>query len=401
MTASGKSAKARQKPNQRLSISFQTFLDVSRALAATLVLVVHLRDPLFLGWPSLGEGERNIFVRGWFFVAGMGFESVVVFFVLSGFLVGGLGWGKVKAGSFSLSSYAIDRVSRLFVVFIPALLLTVLLDRLGAHWFGDLGYWTGSNPVLAPKFPSFETRSQLGTFWCNLAMLQSFYCPAYGSNIPLWSLSYEFWFYVVFGLSVLLMAARGWARIAAAVAVVAVLILLGVNFLLLLVAWLFGVAAYLWQPKALQQPMLSAIAFVGLTCLSRVIQGPEFGAAVLQSSVTMLQAAAFAWLLLSMRHVESPLLERFSGVGKHLASFSYTLYLIHFPLMLFVLGVMARLIGRNAFMSGFSPASLEGVGVYLAAFLIVMALAWLFSRATEAHTHKIRSWLKRKLVAAN
>lgn len=99
-------AVGREAPSrpQAFTRSFAAFLDLSRALAATMVLLVHLRDPLFRGWSALDPSERNPLVRLWFFFGGMGFEAVVVFFVLSGFLVGGIGWGKVRSGSFCSSS---------------------------------------------------------------------------------------------------------------------------------------------------------------------------------------------------------------------------------------------------------------------------------------------------------
>ena len=380
-----------------MSKSFAAFLDLSRALAAILVLLVHLRDPLFVGWPALRPDERNLFVHGWFFITGMGFEAVVVFFILSGYLVGGLSLGKVQKGSFTLRDYTIDRVSRLFVVLIPALLLTFVLDRLGSNWFGELGYWNGTNPVLQTKFGPFLPNAGLGTLACNLAMLQPFYCPVFGSNIPLWTLSYEFWFYSVFALSIMLVRNRNALRWIGALLIAGIFLVLGVKFLWLIIAWGLGIAACLYQGQALRRPWWSWIAFAAATCLSRLMQGPELGTTLPQSLITLAQAASFAWVVISMRSVESRFLVAISTASKHLASFSYTLYLTHFPTMLFVLGVMYKLFGPDPFVHGASPATFTGMALYTATFIVVMLIAWLFSRLTEANTHHLRRWLRTRL----
>ena len=42
----------------------------------------------------------------------------------------------------------------------------------------------------------------------NAGFLQTFVAPTYGSNMPLWTISAEFWFYVVFGLAAATYLAR-------------------------------------------------------------------------------------------------------------------------------------------------------------------------------------------------
>jgi peptidoglycan/LPS O-acetylase OafA/YrhL len=65
---------------------------------------------------------------------------------------------------------------------------------------------------------------------------------------------------------------------------------------------------------------------------------------------------------------------------------SYSLYAIHFPLLVLAAGWVTRSAGRLA---------LGPLGLALIAAFVLSAIAagWLFSRATEAHTPRIRSWL--------
>jgi len=108
-----------------------------------------------------------------------GQEAVVVFFLLSGFVIA----HSVLRKEFSGLAYLRARFLRIFVPFIPALALSYLVQSL-----------INGGPV-APELP---------TLVGNLLMLQDFsFFPGnvvdtYMGNNPLWSLSYEWWFYMVF-----------------------------------------------------------------------------------------------------------------------------------------------------------------------------------------------------------
>ena len=106
---------------------FASFLDGMRWIAASIVFLGHLRDPLFQGYGSLSAAERTPAVQLWYFVTGWFGPAVIVFFVLSGYLVGGIASARASLGKFSATSYGIDRVSRLYVAFLPALALTAAM----------------------------------------------------------------------------------------------------------------------------------------------------------------------------------------------------------------------------------------------------------------------------------
>ena len=197
-----------------------------------------------------------------YFLSGLGGSSVIVFFVLSGFLVGGIGLAKVKSQRFDTLNYAIDRFVRLFIVFIPALILILILNSVGNHFFGDTGLWNGSGALTHKNFSDFAKFLTLKDFFINLLMLQSFYGPYFGTGKPLWSLSYEFWFYVEFGLLATAIL-HGRAVRGACVALAGVVALfLGFRFLALLGTWLIGVAVSLYRGEKLRHPTLSVIVFV-------------------------------------------------------------------------------------------------------------------------------------------
>src|ERR1039458_8382680 len=71
------------------------------------------------------------------------------FFVLSGYLVGGSVLRSVRTGSWSWRAYLLGRLSRLYVVLLPALLLGGALDWLGMHMAGTEAVYSGNSGMHA------------------------------------------------------------------------------------------------------------------------------------------------------------------------------------------------------------------------------------------------------------
>ena len=82
-----------------------SFLDFSRWVAAVIVLISHLRNPLFISYGSINPEDLNIVIQCGYFITGWAGEAVIIFFVLSGLLVGASGFEKIKSGTYSTSNY--------------------------------------------------------------------------------------------------------------------------------------------------------------------------------------------------------------------------------------------------------------------------------------------------------
>lgn len=91
-------------------------LDLLRAAAAITVFLVHVRGASFVDFGALPASQRTFFTAVAFGVTRLGHEAVMIFFVLSGYLVGGQVIRRVIAGRFSIADYAIDRSTRIFTV---------------------------------------------------------------------------------------------------------------------------------------------------------------------------------------------------------------------------------------------------------------------------------------------
>ncbi|KQP56668.1 hypothetical protein ASF51_01750 [Agreia sp. Leaf283] len=208
-------------------------MDVVRGLAALLVVVSHARLYIFSA-AGVQLDEAPTWLRIALAPTAFGKEAVGVFFVLSGFLVGGQVIRLVRADKFDVVDYGVKRLSRLWSVLIPGLLFTIVIDLMMRIVSGKLA-----------SFSLIEGTDSLQTASCNAVFLMPTRCSTFGTNDSLWSLGYEFWFYIFFAAvaaGVGLLARRRWlaGSIALVVGLLSVVVF-GMELLALIPAWLLGV----------------------------------------------------------------------------------------------------------------------------------------------------------------
>lgn len=180
------------------------YLDLVRFVAALLVLIYHgIRDQLY---------QSHI-------LGGLGHEAVVVFFVLSGLVIAITSSRPQETGR----SYAVARIARVYSVALPAVILTVLAVLAATA----LGLGAGD--------PEIEGVSLLRSVVTSLLFLnESWINGGMPWNSPYWSLCYEVWYYVIFGIAFFYKgAARWWLVLAAA-------LVAGPAVLALAPVWLIG-----------------------------------------------------------------------------------------------------------------------------------------------------------------
>jgi peptidoglycan/LPS O-acetylase OafA/YrhL len=102
------------------------FLDFSRAIAALLVLFFHIRSSLVVPFDSLDT--HDWLTRAIFAVSAFGHDAVIIFFVLSGYLVGGAVLKMDVKSSYDLWEYWIDRSVRIGPVLIAATAFQLLFS---------------------------------------------------------------------------------------------------------------------------------------------------------------------------------------------------------------------------------------------------------------------------------
>ncbi|MGJ8602577.1 MAG: acyltransferase family protein [Marivita sp.] len=191
------------------------WLDAVRVWVTIIVVISHVAYPRFTRGDYIWVRDLNF-----------GSDAVIVFFVISGLVI-----AYAAQRDKSLATYSFNRLTRLLSVLLPALLLTFIFDQLGKS-IGPDAYTTFYNPaslwellvrglIMSNEWGAFD-RIRLGT------------------NGPLWSLSYEAAYYVIFAAAFFLTGIRR-------VAVLALLVVLvGPRVLLLMPAWLLGVVVWNW-----------------------------------------------------------------------------------------------------------------------------------------------------------
>lgn len=361
-------------------------LDAVRAIAAMLVCLYHARFLLFDDYSHVTTHRALWFVP--YALCGFGHQAVLVFFILSGYLVGGHVLRAVQAGRWSWRVYLLHRLVRLWVVLLPALLLGALLDGIAFHWHLAPALYAG----LVDNHLGFNTHAgfTLTAFAGNLLFVQKILTPVFGSNGALWSLAYEFWYYLIFPLGLLAVWGpyRAWSKALSAVLCVAACAFVGKEILLLLPVWMLGVLLALLpvRPIAASLRWLATAVFLGLfTVLSR--GNPE----TLARRDYLLSVVTFFFLWMIVGAQEPARTQWYVRPSRLTAGFSYTLYLVHTPMLMLA---TALLVGESRWAPTFARA-----GILLALVAFVLALSYLLATLTEFRTAAIRLRAERALLS--
>ena len=373
--------------------SFSLWVDLARWMAAMSVLITHaglrllapVGDIAHPSWPQLAYA----------FVAGFDHQAVMVFFVLSGLLVGGSVVREIEAtGSISFARYAGRRLVRLWVVLLPAMALggvcTAFALSLGAADRGILpadAADTLSAPVLL----------------CNAAFLQTAVCSQFAANGALWSLFNEFWYYALFPPFALAVAGMMhplrrivFGGLAGAVlAGLTALQFTGSSIGPYMLVWLVGVAAARLPRPVMPRPWLAAALFIAGSLAVRLFVRRSFAGLhpILSAELDLALALLFGSLLLTLRCWPALWPPPWPRLHTALAGFSFSLYCTHVPVLSLYVSVLVTLTGHGWHMRGAGAEPWLAVGGGL---VLCLGVGWAFSRLTEVHTGQVRSWFARR-----
>lgn len=377
-------------PTANRNLAFSGRLDAFRCLAAYAVVYGHTRA-LFLESVTPSQSLPPV-TKALYFLSNYGHQAVMVFFVLSGYLVGGTVTRSIREGRWSWGGYLLQRGTRLHVVLIPALFLTLCWD------YGERLQSAGLTPngdtaIANIRSETIREHTSAAIFVGNVAFLQTVAVPALGSNTPLWSLANEFWYYVLFPLFWLAFARSGlawWTRLDYGFAAVVLLTLLGEKIASYFTIWLLGAVVSLvperaWLRHDGRRRVASAVsAMVVLTLLVLLGTGRVPGELFRDLSL----AVTFAILLYCMKHNRRPSSSiRLRRVAAFFAEFSYTLYLVHLPALIFLRACLTYEVAWPP-----TPESWAKLAVIVS---LVVTYAFAVSLATERQTDRSRRWLER------
>ena len=351
------------------------WLDAMRFIAAFMVLLSHARNTFFPAYCDLPADQHNIVTMAITMFCRMGHEAVIIFFILSGFLVGGRGFERIKNGTMNVKGYSIDRISRIYPPLIAAI----------AFYF--------ITSLIIPDTP-YSWSVAIG----NLFNLQGIIFESLIS--PFWSLSYEVWFYVVFGsLAYALMSTKsrgkliGFCFFALSVSVFT----MGLKMHYLLV-WMMGAVAYVIRPQKGNVLILifSFIAFcvgVLLWQLSKDTNTLQVAISGTNKELLLIFISAMTCLFIQQIILFKPtqkanvFIEQ--ALGK-MARFSYTLYLSHRIVFLWIVAYV--------FPEASCSFSLIGIFKFGCIIIITLFACWSIYLISERYSPNIKRLLKESII---
>ena len=354
--------------NRGLSLYF----DLLRTVAAFEVFLFHMHRFRRIG----------LAVAWWNF---LGYEAVILFFVLSGFVIG----FAASERDVTLDRYIVSRLTRILSVAVPAVLLTYIADQIG-HRVDPTIY--SPFPLDVPLIRLAAGLTMLNESWVSIQMF---------SNWPLWSVAYEFWYYFLFAAAFFL---RGRLRL---VTIFILAIIAGPHSLLLFPIWLLGQWAYRerWSAR-LPRVAIVLLALVplagiwlyfaeswrqhGVDALLSVMSRHTWRYGLSASRYVLSDTALGALIALhfiGMRGLGPKLEQVLSTVARPVrfaAAYSFTLYALHQPLML----LFASILGAAGL-----PVSPWTVGG------LTLAMVYAVGTVTERQRDRLKPLFARALAA--
>lgn len=356
---------------RRISHKSVVGLDLLRGIAALVVFLGHVRGSCFVEFGALPPEQQGVLAKMLFGITRTGHEAVIVFFVLSGFLVGGQVINRVREGRFTIAAYVLDRTTRIFIPLIPACLFTVALSWLvfgqEPSWSQTLLNMWGLNGVLAATLPG---------------------------DAPLWTLAYEIWFYILAGAVGHLLNAprRGAVAFLAIACSVGVFCVLDARYVLF---WWMGAVSIL----VIRRMEHRFLALVGSACLVFGIVASQLGAESKSFVNVALMPAPAAEALITLGicllipYFTNPTidsaLEILRKPALYLSSISFTLYLFHFPLN-------QALSGLGLFPKA-NSLSWHAIWLFSAKIAVLLILINIIYLAFEGNTFAVRRYLQARL----
>lgn len=365
----------------KVNTNVSSFLNLMRAFAAFLVLIGHLRA--FILVPYGNVEVSNIIIKFIYLISGFGHQAVMIFFVISGYLVGGEALSKYfnkEINTVYIKKYLIKRFSRIYIVLVPALIIGFTLDYLGVFIFHDL--YSNFFHISSMNY-NVLNRLSFDVFIGNLFSLQTILVPTFGSNGPLWSISNEIWYYIVF---IMMIIVNKFKLINLMVITLLVfLFIFNSSILYYFLLWILGAITYLIKKNYVNQ-YLSLLLFLFSLILSKV-SGSFFA--------DLFIGLSFVVLINSLKEKKEIMFIGYLSKTKFIdtiAEFSYSTYLFHFPIITLIISFLYSL-GYNCIQS---QPTIIYLLTYFIIIIITYVLTYLFYLIFERNTHQLRIYLYNK-----
>ena len=359
----------------KLTKSGSLMLDLLRGIAAQAVVIGH-------GLSFFGITNKFDIIQN---------SAVVIFFILSGIVIPCSTFGKTRViGNYSFTSYFIDRFSRIYTGFLPALFFVLAADFLSKSSFGKAYAYSNAfnlrtflgNLLMLQDYPAMPLLQRLDVIPASLAFVLHASVSSFGSARPFWTVAVEWWIYMFFGWVVLGVTQKArkpfivWP-VLILLLVVPLTNLVGGRGNGLMTIWLLGLLVYAMLLRfsiSLPSPTLFALAGTFLlAAFTRLFQTFE----AYDLPYAGLLAIGIYFSLVALQHSDVVFPRPVASLIVFNANISYALYLLHYTLL-----DMLSLSRGGGLLSLFIGIVLSN----LAAFAMYLAF--------DRHHGKVRIWLK-------
>lgn len=338
----------------------QRKFDALRGTAAIVVLLSHAVTTFIE--PFLGPAHPVVRVSDAF-----ARHAVLIFFLLSGYLITRSILANIRRNrSFDAVDYLAARVARIYPPLIGAICVASGVWAL-IHFFG----LPGSHPYGRPG-DLFTVREMFDLSFKDVALALCMQNGMLGADGPLWTLYFEFHLYLIAMFATLAVAGSRllWPYLAAAAAISAYYAGRDTAFVPFAIVWCMG-SVYALRPADIGRwthvpTLVAAAALVGCGVFlpgAWAVDYPDIWVGYLvQLAACLVYARVFL--------MDNRLGALAPAILARTAAFSYSLYVIHFPLLLMAYSL------TQGWLAG-SPA--RSVGVAVLASLVVIVFSHYFS----------------------
>ncbi|GAA1278282.1 acyltransferase family protein [Arthrobacter pascens] len=370
------------------------FFDFARGISAQAVVLGHALN-IFVPGIFMVPGQRVFYIQSF---------AVVIFFVLSGYLITSAVLKKRSHAGFTFGNYLMDRVARVVYPLLPAVALIVAFDFLVFQGSRRLPFINidlspqaiaGSFTMLFNHPVLQEVAVRTSTTWIDVGPV--------GTGAPLWSVTAEWWIYVAFGilaLTVLSGKRMGILRVALLLFAIAVPVGYMAHGSYESLAWIIGMLYAIAAPT-LRRIRVSAHLWLFGLASAVFAAGLHYTGQNLHAAVTVAASAvAFCHLFFALegraaRTADAGNVPAQGGLrasaGKwfvsgsiFLSSFSYSLYLVHFSVITYIWFHLHSV--------------LSAWQLILLSLILCNLLAYAYYLLVERHFHKVGKWLKRHFL---
>ena len=299
------------------------YLDFLRFSAAMIVFLGHAGSQRFSG---------GFFWR----IAPFGQDSVDFFFVISGFVIGYV----VDTREISGCAYFRSRFVRIYSVAAPAIFLTIVLDHIG--FFINPNVY---NDIIGYKNSDVFWQIISGALFLNQTWWNTI---SVGSNLPFWSLGFEIWYYAIFGIIIFIENKSKY------IILLLICLITGPKIVVMFPLWIMGWACYHFLKRGYLNPTIGLSIFgstIIFYAVAKILIGSR-GALWEEFSISPARLGDYGYHyllgILILAHIAgfyaaAPIIGKpflhFSKPIKWIAGATFTLYLFHFPILVFLLAI--------------------------------------------------------------